>query len=157
MAEVLPFYVVIAAGIPETIVFLLLGFQLFNDQISIKQTLIISFVGSVVNYYIRALNVVFGIHTVVTLITLILICYLITKKDIWKISSAIVCGTVIFLFVEWLFLYILRIYDADLSHLALVKPWLNIVLALPPTVFVGLLYWFTNKKNLHLFNDASMK
>lgn len=155
MAEVLPFYVVIFTGIPETTLFLLLGFQLFNDRIELKQAIIISIIGSVANYLIRAQNVIFGIHTIGTLIILIIVSYFTTKKNIWKISSAIVCGTIIFLFVEWLLLYILRICNTDIIELVPIKPWLNIILAVPPTLFIGILYLITYKSNFHLFNDMS--
>lgn len=155
MADNLPFYVVMAVGVPETIMFIILGFQLFNDSIKFRQALIISIIGSTANYFIRAFNVTFGIHTVVTVITYILVCYLITKKNVWKISSAVVCGTVLFLFFEWIFYCIIRYFDSSLFMILPTTPWLHILLAFPPTILVGLTYIIARKWNLHLFNDAS--
>ncbi|MEQ8173564.1 MAG: hypothetical protein ABRQ26_00725 [Syntrophomonadaceae bacterium] len=155
MADFLPFYVVMVVGIPETIVVLLLGFQLFNDHISFKHAFIASILASLNNYFIRYVGVAFGVHTLITISTIILVCYLLTKKNVWKIASATMSGLVVMLAIqvsEFLIIKVLAI-ETTISN----QPWLNILIMLPEVIIMGIIFYVARKRKFALFNSNAFE
>ncbi len=60
----LPWYSILLISIPQTIVSILIGFQLFNLRLDFKKCLVVAIVVGIVTYFLRGALVMPGIHTV---------------------------------------------------------------------------------------------
>lgn len=155
MAGSLPFYVVMIVGIPETVIILLLGFQLINDHICFKHAFIASFLASLLNYFIRYIGVVFGLHTLITIATIIFVCYLLTKKNVWKIASATMSGVVVMLTIQVSEFLVAK--GLDIETTISNQPWLNILVMIPEVLIMGIMFYVARKRKFALFNSNSFE
>jgi hypothetical protein len=149
MAESLPLYIVLVTGIPEIFLSLLLGFRLFNDTFNPKYALLISIIASCVNYIVRHWGVIFGIHTMFTTATIIIMCFALTQKNIWKITSATVTGIVLLLFIEVIEVLVGRFLNLNIAPLTG-----KLLMAFFKIVFMSAALVIVRKKNFSLFNSA---
>lgn len=149
MAESLPLLFVMATGIPEIFFSLLLGFRLFNDVINSKNALLIGIIASFVNYLARLIGVTFGIHTVLTVVSEVIACIILTRKNIWATTSATICGFVILLFIE-----VLEVQIAHLCNLHIEPMIGKLIMAFCKIVIMSALLVIIKRINFSLFNKS---
>lgn len=152
MAESLPLYIVLATGIPEIFFSLLLSFRLFNDTIHPKHALLIGVIASFINYLIRSIGVVFGIHTMFTTAAIVIVCFLLTRKNIWKITSVAVCGVVLLLFIE-----VIEVQIAGYLNLSFELLTGKLLIVLFKVIFMTLMLLLVIKTKFSLFNSSFLE
>ncbi len=78
----LPIFPFILRSLPESIIVILFGLALTGSKANIKNTFIAASLATIFSYVIRSLPIIFGIHTVLQLVFLILMVHLILKLSI---------------------------------------------------------------------------
>lgn len=149
MAESLPLLFVMATGIPEIFLSLLLGFRLFNDEIGLKHALLVGIIASLINYLARIIGVVFGVHTVLTVVSEITACALITRKNVWAITSSVFSGFIILLFIE-----VVEVQVAHLLQLNIGLLFGKLIMAFFKIFIMSALLLIIKKTNFSLFNTS---
>jgi hypothetical protein len=152
MAESLPLYIVLATGVPEIFFSLLLSFRLFNDTIHPKHALLVSVIASFINYLIRSIGVVFGIHTMFTTVAIVIVCFILTKKNIWKITSVAVCGVAFLLFIE-----VIEVQIAVYLNLTFDLLTGKLMIVFVKVIVMSLLLLLVIKTKFSLFNSSFLE
>lgn len=152
MLNTIPWYVALFQSLPEAFLILKLGLILFKIDIDIKYSLIISSISAIFSYLIRKYVVTFGLHTVTTIILLIILVTAIGKIKIIHSTIGVFMGFLIVgalqsATVPWL----LSISKMQISNLA-IYPILNIVFFIPCALIMLVMYLFVKRKNFYLFN-----
>ncbi len=154
MAEAWPLYVNMTVGTINVWLGLLLGFRLLNESIRHRDAFFIGVLSSLANHCVRHLGVIFGIHSLVTLAVVIVLCVLITHKNFWKSAAASAIGFAIICTVESLQLNIGILVSADYFRIINSYPWINILSAIPIDLLMLLMLYLSKKHKLVLFNSA---
>jgi len=151
----IPWYVVLFESIPEAFLMIILGFALFNLQISFKNAFVISLVNAVIIYYVRQLSVTFGLHTLIAIVVIVILSKMLTKIKTHAVFISIISGFVVLAVLQSMMLPVLfQLVNINIQYLT-VKPWLNIVFFIPIGVIMTLLYYFVRKHNLYVFDLAA--
>lgn len=91
----LPWYSIILISIPQTILIILLGFQLFNQQIDFRKCLLIALLGGVITYTLRRIPIAAGGHTILLIIFITILVSIINKSKFLHNLSSIMLGSMI--------------------------------------------------------------
>lgn len=146
----IPWYVVLFVSIPESYLIIILGFALYNLEMRFRHALIISIITSIIIYFVRLTDVVFGLHTIIGLIIVVGLTALFTKLPLRKIISPALTGTIIIALSQCLILpFELMLTSVDARNLAEV-PWLNIVFFIPEALIIIIMYWMVKKYHLNI-------
>jgi hypothetical protein len=117
----LPWYSILLISIPQTIVSILIGFQLFNLRLDFKKCLVVAIVVGIVTYFLRGTLVIPGIHTVLIILVMVISITLINRGGILYNFLAVMLGSMILGVIEgvWcpLFLSITSLAIRDLAIL----------------------------------------
>jgi len=152
MLNKIPWYVALFQSLPESFFILKLGLILFRIDIDVKDSSIIASIVAIFSYLIRKYFVTFGLHTIITMILLIILAKVIGKiKIIHSIigvfMGVLITGALQSATVPWL-LSVSRMQISDLA----IYPILNIVFFIPCALIMLLMYLFVKRKNFYLFD-----
>ncbi|MDD2586786.1 MAG: hypothetical protein PHT79_09800 [Syntrophomonadaceae bacterium] len=148
----LPWYAIILVSIPQTILAIKLGFELFGFKIEIRNCLFVAVVTGIATYFLRQSSLFTGVHTVILIITVALLVTVIKRFNIWHSLACSLLGYMIIGVVEGIclpaFLYLTSTPITDLAT----NPWLNILSFLPIFLTLVILYILVVNKNLVVYN-----
>jgi len=134
---------------------IILGFALFNLQISFKNAFVISLVNAVIIYYVRQLPVTFGLHTLIAIVVIVILSKILTEIKIGVVFISVLSGFVVLAVLQSVIVPVLFQLANINIHDLIVKPWLNIVFFIPVGVIMTFLYYFVRKHNLYVFDLAA--
>ncbi len=147
-----PWYAIILITIPQTILIIILGCGLFNLKINLRQCLLMSLIIGLAAYVLRRLPMMFGVHTVILVLVLTVLLVVISKLDWGRSFVSVLLGVMIIGVVENAFLIIfLQLTGIRIDDLA-ARPWLNIGAFWTQFILVLLIYAWTYKHRLIIFN-----
>lgn len=155
MLNEIPWYVVLFQSLPEGVLMLKLGFILFRIEINVRDSFIISFINAVFLYLIRKYFSVYGLHTVLGTILLIILVTLIRKIKVIYSTVGVFMGVSISGALQIIIVpLLLSMNGMQINDLA-VFPVLNIVCFIPCALIMLFIYLFSKKKDLYL-SDLNM-
>lgn len=148
----LPWYSIILISIPQTILIIKLGFELFNLQVDFRRCLTIALLVGVVTYYLRRSSILAVGHTVLLIIIITVFVTVINKGNILANLASVLLGSMMMGVIEgvWCPLF-LSLTSHSIEDLAL-YPWLNIAGFTPILLVTLILYILIRKFNFIIYN-----
>lgn len=148
----IPWYVVLFQSIPEMFLLIILGFKLFNIDVSFKKAFSVSCLVSVIVYFTRRNVNVYGLHTVV-----FIICSLFFIRIILRMNGAysFICITTSLLvngLLQNTMIPILFNLFHNTAEDLIKSPWLNALYFIPTALIMFTLYVFIVNKKFYLFD-----
>ncbi|SNS57272.1 hypothetical protein SAMN05446037_101358 [Anaerovirgula multivorans] len=152
MLNHIPWYIALFISLPETFLIIKVGLNLFKEDISIKDNLLISLIVAVFSYSIRIYLNVYGLHTIATAVLIVILVNFIMRKALVHSVICVFAGLLIMgvsqsVTVPFL-LVLLRRSMTDLNF----YPWLNIFLFLPSATIVSGAIILMKKKKIYLLD-----
>lgn len=142
--------IAIFVSFPEVLLMLLLGFSLSAIKFSLKQILIISFIQTIIAFAIEFLNISFGIHTVIQLVSLWFLVTVILKMKLYKSIIPVLIGFFIQGIIQGIYLPII----SNLAKLDFIKIGMDfkytLVISLPIYVISITILLIIIRKNFTL-------
>jgi len=148
----IPWQVALFVSLPEAFLIVILGFALFNLEISCKKALTVSLVSALSAYFIRQLPVVFGLHTLMGLVIMVLVTVYLTKMGAWAVFVSILTGFVIIGVTQSLLLPICFAITGTSSESLIANPLLNIAFFVPIAALAAALFFAVKKYKLYIFD-----
>ncbi len=149
----LSFLEFIVRGIPEAILFVLAVYIFSNTKLEIKKIIIASLILSVSTFLVRMLPISYGIHTILNIITLVLITSVVIKISIIdSIRSGILTAILMFI-CEGINMGLIQLIHGNEIEKIFSNPILKTVYGLPSLIIftiIILLYKFikSNRKGI---------
>ncbi|TCO70400.1 hypothetical protein [Marinisporobacter balticus] len=116
----IPLVTAVVVGWPEVFIILLMGCYLSNiRKLNIYKITLIACIQAIITYETRKFSLVFGIHTLIHMVTLSLLVYFILNISFHKAVISVLIGTVLEGMVQSIMLpCIFNFYSIDASSLA---------------------------------------
>lgn len=151
----LPWYSIILISIPQTILIIKLGFELFNLQVNFWRCLTIALLVGVITYFLRRSLIIPGIHTIAIIIIIAIFVTVLNKGNILHNLASVLLGSMIMGVIEgvWCPLF-LSLTSYSIGDLAL-YPWLNIAGFMPILLMTSLIYILVRKYKFVIYNLGS--
>ncbi len=148
-----PWYISLFLSLPQAYLVIIVGFELFGLTINFKQTLRVAAIAALLSHLLHKLLVWYGLHTIVLTLTIIVICYIITRHNHWKIAAAIISGTAIIGIWESLYMP-LFFWATHTTALDLqIKPWLHLFNFIPEMIVMVGTYALIKKYKFSFMNE----
>lgn len=146
----IPWYVVVFQSIPEMMLSIMLGFALYNLVLPIRMVFLVSVPISVVVYFLRQLDIVFGLHTLTAVLLLIIFIRVVSNINLSSILFASLTGVVVLGILQSILVPIIfEIFSITTQDLV-AKPWLNILCFIPEALVMIFGYWFIRKRQVFI-------
>lgn len=155
MPYFIPWYVAILVSIPETILFLLLGFKLFNLELSKQHLLYLSLLNAGVAYIVRNLPIFYGIHTLIMIVLLALVGAALSKIKFKSTFIAVLTGGLLLGIIQGMTIPLIFNFTGLNMADSAQNPWLNILFFIPSGFIMLAIYWYIKKYNFVLYNLKS--
>jgi len=150
MLHSIPWYIVLLQGVPETFLVILLGFKLFDKDVSHWNALFIAVISAILSYFIRSYITVFGLHTVLLLLLISIITVIVTKMKLSHGFIGVLTGILLAGVTQSLTApLILSLLGKGFNDLK-TQPELNIYAFLPCAVIMTLLYFVVKRRGFYL-------
>lgn len=148
----IPWYVVLFQSIPEMFLLIILGFKLFNIDVSFKKALLVSCLVAVIVYLTRRNVNVYGLHTVMLIFCSLFFIRMILKMNIAYSFICIVTSLLINgLLQNTTIPILLKLFQSAPKDL-IKNPWLNVFIYIPNGLIMYLFYIFIKKIQFYLFD-----
>jgi hypothetical protein len=85
-------YTVILVSIPESLLMVLMGFQLYNLKVKFGDAFLIAVISAITSFYVRKLPIVFGVHSLIGIAVLIALCWFFTRLPLYKVIWSVLTG-----------------------------------------------------------------
>lgn len=148
----IPFYVAISVGIPETFLILLIGFSLFNLDISYKKAFIVSILSALIVYFVRQLPITFGVHTFIGIVILSFLAYKLLKTKLLFAFVATLAGLLTICMLECFVISIFFNITSINYDSFIINPWTHIILFLPEALIAVLICYLVKKHKFYIYN-----
>ncbi|KXG75667.1 hypothetical protein [Thermotalea metallivorans] len=149
--DILPINVVILGAIPEAILILWAGLSLLGVRPSWKKLIMVGILQGISAYFIRRYTV-FGWHTVVQLITLVIYTCIFVKVNIPTAAIAALLSFAVITIIEGC-VYIF--FPVDIAQI-LADEWLRLLFFVPHDLVLGWIGYICRKKNISLQQEFSI-
>ncbi|NLB88961.1 MAG: hypothetical protein GX790_07025 [Syntrophomonadaceae bacterium] len=147
----IPWYAILLISIPQTILVIKIGFELFGIKIDFKTAILVAIITGFITYFLRQSHVLPGIHTLALIFTVTLLVSFLARIYIWHSLVGSLLGFMILGVIEGLWLpFFLDLTSHTVESLNL-YPWLNIIGFQPITIIAILIYLLILKNNLVIF------
>lgn len=145
----MPFVNLILQSIPESILLLLFGLGLFKHPFKISRVFIGAVISAAISYFIRSLQLPYGIHAGIGVIVLTLVFWLIIRMDIGD-SLVASLGSLTTLGIIEVFLLPIQTHLFGLQSFDQAWPnaQLRLIMATPELVIFSYIVYLLNKGNL---------
>lgn len=136
----IPWYAALLITVPQTIILIKLGYELFNIKIKFTTCFLLSLLMTPVAYFGRMMPVPFWVNTMLLFIILSVLISLIIKLELVYSMACTLMGVMITGAVENVVLpIILKVGNITINDLAY-NPWLNVASFIPIFIVLLLLY-----------------
>ena len=148
----LTWYSILLISIPQTVLSILIGFQLFNRRLDFRTCLAVALLVGIVTYFLRGTFVIPGLHTLLIILLIVLSITLIDRGNILYNFFSVVLGSMILGVIEgvWCPLF-LSLTSNSIKDLAL-NPWLNIACFAPILLAAVMIYIIIRRQNSYIYN-----
>ncbi|MTI65461.1 MAG: hypothetical protein FH753_02560 [Firmicutes bacterium] len=148
----IPWYIALIQTIPETFLIIQIGFRLFNIDIKIKENIYISFIVAIAAYFIRKYIEIFGLHTIIQILLIIILVCILTKLNFFISSIGIFMGTLLTGIIQNITIpLLLDILSFTTNDLA-IKPWLNVLFYLPTGIITLIIYIILRRVRFYIID-----
>jgi|LFRM01.1.fsa_nt_gb hypothetical protein len=152
----IPWYVAIFQSFPEALLVLIVGFALFHIKMSWRDAVLIAALSAISTYFLRQAPIVFGVHSIIAIVILVILTVLITRMEIWPATLGILGGSVTLAILQSIMVPIIfsfaSIQFGDFSA----RPWLNILFFVPQALVMIVIYIVVLRNGWYLY-DLSRK
>lgn len=153
----IPWYAILLISIPQTILVVKIGFELFGIKIGFKTAILVALITGIITYFLRQSHILPGVHTLALILTVTLLVSILARINIGYSLVASLLGFMILGVIEGLWLpFFLSLTSHTIESLVL-YPWLNIIGFQPITVIAILIYLMIIKNNLVIFTLGEEK
>ena len=146
---------IIVAGlqsIPEGFLIVIVGLKLFNIDIKLKEAIGISVVYGILSYLIREYVAVYGLHTIFSIIILIVLVKMIEEIPFFHSTVSVLLSFLLTgIFQAITVPMVLQIMNMSFEKLS-ENPKLTIVAAIPTFALLGIIYLILNGTGFYLYN-----
>lgn len=148
----LTWYSIILISIPQTILVVKLGFELFHLQVDLRKCLLVALIVGFITYFLRRSSIIPGIHTVILIIIITIFVTVINKGNILHNLASVLLGSMIMGVIEgvWCPLF-LSMTSHSFGDLGL-YPLLNIAGFTPILLITFIIYVLTRKYHFVIYN-----
>lgn len=148
----IPIIVVMLQSIPEGFFIVTVGLKLFDIEIQWKRAGIIASIYGIVAYLIRRFVIIYGLHTILGLLTLILLVKIIEKISfLCSVVSILVSFFLTGLFQTITVPGVLQIANVSFHQLSQDPP-LTIIAGIPTFILMGITYCILYKTGFYLYS-----
>lgn len=142
----IPFLPFFLQSFPESTIFLALGLQWTGVEVKLKKILPLALVTTGFSYLVRALPIVYGIHSFIQVILMVILIYYWLRVN-WRTSIvAVLIGGLSIAFAEGLISpMICKLIGLDLNEL-FSDPWLRVLVPLPHMALLALITVISKRK-----------
>ena len=148
----IPIIVAALQSIPEGFLIVIVGLKLFNIDIKLKEAIGISIIHGVLSYLIRRYVAVYGLHTIFSIIVLIVLVKMIGEIPFFhSIVSILLSFLLTGIFQVVTVPAILQIMNMSFKQLSQ-DPKLTIIAAIPTFALLGIIYLILNRTGFYLYN-----
>lgn len=152
----IPWFVAVLVGIPQAYFIIILGFSLFNLRIKPEHAFTVACLTSAICYLVRLSNKVIGLHTLILILTLIVLCIIITRLNAYKVSTAVLAGVTTVGAIEYSYIpLVFSITPMKLDDFIL-HPWWIVLIFIPEILILLIIYYLVKKHHLYIL-DGSLK
>lgn len=152
MLNPIPIYVFLLQSIPESFLWIKVGLALFNIDIPGKRALPLAIIIAFSSYILRIFVSIFGIHTFLMTILLVILLYKIEHIPLAYAFISMLTGALIIGVLEGAVLGLAHlILEKSIEDLVL-NPWLNILFFIPPASILLGIFYILKRKNLYLLD-----
>lgn len=136
----LEWYLLFLISIPQTILVTMMGLSLFNIKLTWKKQLIIAIVSGTFTYFIRFIPMVFGIHTLISIIVITLITSAVGRVKLLYALCAMIAGVMVIALIESCILPLFFHFTSITIESIKSNPWHNVIVFVPELIIIIGLY-----------------
>ncbi len=142
----IPFLPFFLQSFPESTIILALGLQWTGIRFDVKRILPLAALITVFSYVIRAMPIVYGVHSFVQIVVMVLLMHYGLKLN-WQASLvSILIGSITLVMAESLILPLVVYLTGLTLAEVLSAPWLRILVTLPHMLLIGIAAFYSRKK-----------
>jgi len=146
----MPFIPFLAVSFPESLVLYYMVFTLVRKKVSFLFITVLSLLTSLFSFIIRSIPVVFGVHSVLQVILMVVLLIFYSKLPVPAAIVSVILSSAVLGLTEGIFVPIWsRIFSLDLDQIISV-PLLRILFTLPHLLFLAFLTHFLSKRQWKL-------
>lgn len=142
-------------AIPESCIFIFAGYAFSGKEINKISFGISSILLAIAAYLVRMLPIHFGVHTIILLISYVLLTVFLNKVDTIKAISAGLISSIILFICEWLNVFMLINLFKIRVEIMFKSNFLKILYGIPSILLFALVIFLIWYKNLHLRKVAT--
>ncbi|SJZ57812.1 hypothetical protein [Garciella nitratireducens] len=148
----IPIVVLLLQSIPEAFFIIMVGLKLFHIDIKGKEAILVSVIYGVASYFIRKYIAIYGIHTILSIIVLIVLLKYIKKISLFYAMISILLSFLLTgIFQSITVPFVLDFLGVSLEQFSK-DPKLMIIAAIPTFVLMTIIYFILNKTNFYLYD-----
>lgn len=147
----IPWYAILLISIPQTILVIKIGFELFGIKIGFKTAVLVALITGFITYFLRQSHSLPGVHTLALIITVTLLVSILARIKMGYSLVASLLGFMILGVIEGLWVPILLNLTSKTIPNLIANPLLNIITFLPVMLTAIFIYILINKNKLVLF------
>ncbi|MCY6484775.1 hypothetical protein OW763_10530 [Clostridium aestuarii] len=133
-------------GIPEQFIFICANYVFSNKTIDKKALCISTILLTISSYLIRFLPIHYGVHTILFIITYVLLCVFISKIDIIKAISSALISVIILLICEGINVFVLEKLFKIQIDMVFKEPLSKILYSTPSLLLFGITVFIFHRK-----------
>lgn len=147
----IPWYAILLISIPQTVLVIKLGFELFGIKVGFKAALLVALMAGLATFFLRQSHIIPGLHTVMLIIIVATLVTSFMHVHIWHSLVASLLGFMILGVIEGLWLPVLLSLTSNTVQDLILNPWLNIIGFQPVTLIALCFYIIVIKRKLTIF------
>lgn len=145
-------WLVLTVGIPESLLMILMGFQLYNLEVRFNNALAIAGISAVTSYLVRKLPIMFGLHSLIGILVLMSLCWLFTRYPFRKVLYSVLSGFAVMAVTQTVLLPIcLALISFDYETVRL-YPGVESLIFSVQAIAVGIAYVQFRKHNIFIID-----
>lgn len=149
----IPWLLFFTISIPESLLMVLLGFQLYNLEVRFRDAVAIGTISALLSYLVRKLPIVFGLHTFIGIVILILLCWLFTRYPLTKVIYSVLTGFALMVVTQSVFYPLcLALVSMDFSFIKQ-NPGVESLIFLFQALILGVTYAYFRTYKIFIFDQ----
>lgn len=150
--HIIPWYVLVLITFPQTLIILGFGFYLFNIRLTYRHILLLTFLITVICYFLRLASIPYALNTIIMFTAFTLLVTLISKTELKYSFIAVLLGVLLYGMLEGVLLPII----AGVLHITIidieVSPLYNIIAFFPIALVSAILLVIIIKRKILLYD-----
>lgn len=145
-------YLIFTVSIPESLLMVLIGFQLYNLEVRFRNALAIATISALTSYFVRKLPIFFGLHSLIGIIVLFILCWFFTRYPFKKVLYSVLTGFAVMAVTQTVLLPIcLALTPFDHQTIKL-YPGVESLIFLVQAIAVGIAYVYFKQNRIYIFD-----